>query len=255
MYVGLTKIFKNFLLIFWVLAGSHQSLGQIEDFKSKQLKSIRVKNAYDKQWPDIKKEIEKVKIDTDTFEVFIRAFKLNKELEIWLKDRNAQRFVLLKTYTICESSGKPGPKRREGDRQVPEGFYEIESFNEGSLYHLAMKVSYPNKSDRIKGRRPLGGYIMIHGKCKTIGCLPMTDEIIEKIYVLCMESAALGKKIRVDIYPCRLENDKLEELIKLHGVKFKKLWAQLKLGYDYFELTKLPAPFTIDGYGNYNIAE
>lgn len=91
-------------------------------------------------------------------------------------------------YPLLGASGGPGPKLREGDRQVPEGFYTIESLNPNSLFHLAIRVSYPSQEDRehaaAEGRERLGGDIMIHGKTASVGCLAMGDPAIEELFVL-----------------------------------------------------------------------
>src|SRR5258708_2412399 len=105
--------------------------------------------------------------------LLLRAFKLDGELELWAEPRRGAGYVKLKTWRICARSGGIGPKRREGDGQVPEGFYRISGLNPWSSYHLSLRVDYPNHSDRVLGRRPLGGDIFIHGKCVTIGCLPL----------------------------------------------------------------------------------
>ena len=56
--------------------------------------------------------------------VLIRAYKKEAELEIW-KQQADGRYVYVKTFPMCRWSGQLGPKVREGDRQVPEGFYTI----------------------------------------------------------------------------------------------------------------------------------
>ena len=56
--------------------------------------------------------------------ILVRVFKTESELEVWKQDRTG-RYALLKTYPICKWSGDLGPKVREGDRQAPEGFYNI----------------------------------------------------------------------------------------------------------------------------------
>ncbi|MFN2352660.1 MAG: murein L,D-transpeptidase family protein, partial [Kiritimatiellia bacterium] len=99
---------------------------------------------------------------------------------------------LLKTYPILGASGVIGPKLQEGDMQIPEGLYRIESLNPNSMYHLALRVSYPNAFDQEKGkldgREDLGGDIMIHGKDCSIGCLAMGDEAAEDLFVLAAET-------------------------------------------------------------------
>jgi len=93
--------------------------------------------------------------------IFIRIFKEESELEIWLEGGDG--FELLRTYPVCYFSGHLGPKLREGDRQSPEGFYFVRpgQLNPNSRYHLAFNIGYPNAYDRRKGRT--GSFIMVHG--------------------------------------------------------------------------------------------
>lgn len=114
------------------------------------------------------------------------ALKEEMHLELWA--RRGYAWVLLKTFNIKEASGRLGPKLREGDRQVPEGFYRIMALNPNSSYHLSMKLDYPNEFDlrqaKQDGRQRLGGDIFIHGKAVSISCLAMGDEAIEELFVL-----------------------------------------------------------------------
>src|SRR3712207_6298055 len=55
--------------------------------------------------------------------VFVRIFKQESELEVWLSRDGA--FALFDTYPVCVWSGELGPKLAEGDRQAPEGFYAV----------------------------------------------------------------------------------------------------------------------------------
>ena len=52
--------------------------------------------------------------------IYLRAFKQEQLLEIWATD--AVQFKFIKSYTFTAFSGKIGPKLREGDLQIPEGF-------------------------------------------------------------------------------------------------------------------------------------
>lgn len=114
------------------------------------------------------------------------GLKEEKRLELWIEQQG--RWVLVKSYDVKKASGKAGPKLREGDQQVPEGFYRIQGFNPNSSYHLSLKLNYPNEFDlkqaKLEGRTRLGGNIFIHGKAVSIGCLAMGDEAIEEIFVL-----------------------------------------------------------------------
>ena len=121
--------------------------------------------------------------------IYVRSFKYDRQLEVWVKDDSLNKFRLFKTYKICMQSGTMGPKRMEGDYQVPEGFYHINEFNPNSNYHLSLGINYPNASDRIlsDSLKP-GGSIFIHGNCVSTGCIAITDEPIEELYVLASES-------------------------------------------------------------------
>jgi hypothetical protein len=118
--------------------------------------------------------------------LFFLGFKAEKRLEVWAQHQDA--WVFIRTYVIEAASGTSGPKLREGDTQVPEGFYTIEAFNPNSRFHLSMKLDYPNAFDRqqaaLEGRDQLGGDIFLHGKAVSEGCLAMGDEAIEELFVL-----------------------------------------------------------------------
>ena len=115
------------------------------------------------------------------------AFKDSKELELWASNANGS-YSFIKTYPIKAASGLLGPKLREGDRQVPEGIYEISGLNPNSSYHLSMKINYPNSFDLLhaeaEGRNEPGTNIFIHGKAVSIGCLAMGDDAIEQLFTL-----------------------------------------------------------------------
>src|SRR6202012_3395384 len=92
-------------------------------------------------------------------------------------------YKLIKTFRICAVPGSLGPKRAEGDHQMPEGYYFIEEFNYKSDYYLSLLLNYPNYSDKAMGSIVrLGGDIYIHGGCVTVGCMPMTNDGIKEIY-------------------------------------------------------------------------
>jgi murein L,D-transpeptidase YafK len=130
------------------------------------------------------------------------GLKQEQQLELWVSD-NAHDFRFLKTYPILAASGTSGPKLNEGDRQVPEGLYKIESLNPNSRFHLALRVNYPNDADKEHGRRDgrskLGGDIMIHGGAASIGCLAMGDPAAEDLFVVAAETGI--KNISVILAP------------------------------------------------------
>ena len=171
--------------------------------------------------------------------MLIRAYKKEAELEIW-KQKKDGTYVQLKTYPMCRWSGQLGPKRTEGDRQVPEGFYTITpgSMNPNSHYYLSFNVGYPNAYDRAHGYQ--GGNIMVHGICSSAGCFSMTDKQIEEIYAVARDSFAGGQRqIQMQSMPFRMT---AENMAKLRLDPNMPFWKEIKRGADYFEVTKQETP-------------
>ena len=81
--------------------------------------------------------------------IYIRSYKYDSELELWVKNKQSEKYKLFKTYKVCALAGSLGPKRMAGDYQVPEGFYYINEFNPRSMYHLSLGLNYPNESDKL----------------------------------------------------------------------------------------------------------
>lgn len=216
------------------------------EFKLNQLKFDRVKSAYNDNYLHVKEKLNKKGIDINDFDLYLRAFKQEKELEIWAKKPNSA-YIHIETFPICASSGKIGPKRKQGDGQVPEGFYHIDRFNPLSSFHLSLGVNYPNASDKILGnQKNLGGDIFIHGNCVTVGCLPMTDRLINQIYIYAVEAKNNGQEsIPITFFPFKM-NDK-NYLSILTTEKNKPLYSALKHGFEYFEKHRqLPSIFFKD---------
>lgn len=242
-------IIKIQLLVFISVALSSTSQTALS-FKEQQLKNKRVKLAYDQKWTGLKTELAAKKINPDNIDVFIRVFKHEKELELWVKNTTDTKYTLIKKIKICASSGDLGPKRQEGDGQVPEGIYDIPFFNPASNYFLALKVGYPNKSDRILATGKPGGDIMIHGNCVTIGCIPLQDDPVKDVYILCVEAKNKNHAIRVELFPCKFTNENTKLLADYPDSK-NAFWNNLKPAYTYFEENKIPVPYTIDKNGKY----
>lgn len=231
---------------------------QVVSFRETQLKAPRVKVAYEEKESVVKGYFKEKGLPYSGFEIFIRAFKKEKSLEVWVKEKAAEEFGLLHTYPFCASSGVLGPKRKEGDLQIPEGVYTIDRFNPKSDYHLALRVSYPNASDRVFAD-PLqpGGEIYIHGNCVTVGCIPLTDDKIKELYILCVEAKNNGQQeIPVHIFPDRLDlgvPEKLAGETKATG-KVKAFWQNLQSVYLDFKTTRRLRKISITGSGEYVLA-
>ena len=177
--------------------------------------------------------------------VFIRIFKKESELEVWVKAKSSTKYKLLKVYNICSYSGKLGPKLKEGDMQAPEGFYKVskQSLNPHSSYHLSFNLGYPNRYD--KAHKRTGSYLMVHGKCVSAGCYAMGDKNIEEIYKLTKEALFKGEAyIQVQIFPFRMNKT---NLAKYKTNKWYNFWQNLKEGYDLFEKNGIPPKTYIEG--------
>ncbi|PPD44630.1 MAG: hypothetical protein CTY15_06710 [Methylocystis sp.] len=167
--------------------------------------------------------------------MLIRAYKKEAEFEIW-KMNGEGKYVHLKTFPMCRWSGQLGPKTREGDRQVPEGFYAITpaQMNPNSSYYLSFNVGYPNQLDRALGHS--GGTIMVHGACSSAGCFSMTDAQIAEIYAIARSSFNGGQRaIQMQSYPFRMTAENLAKHRLDPNICF---WKNLKEGSDHFDVTK-----------------
>ena len=166
--------------------------------------------------------------------ITIRIFKEEGVLEIWKQKRDGT-YGELEAYEICAWSGKLGPKKKEGDRQAPEGFYPLSKglLNPYSQYFLAINTGYPNRYDRAN--QLTGSNLMIHGACSSRGCYSMTDEQILEIFALARDAFKGGQQaIMLQAYPFRMTAD---NMVRHRFNENYPFWQMLKPGYDYFEVT------------------
>lgn len=176
--------------------------------------------------------------------IFIRAFKEEKILELFILNRTTGKYDLFRSYPIAAQSGVPGPKLAEGDGQVPEGFYFTgpRSMNPNSSYHLSFNIGYPNAYDTFHKRT--GSHIMIHGNRVSIGCLAMTDAKIEEIYTLADAALQNGQPFfRVHIFPFRMTDARMSAAA---GNPNEEFWKNLREGHDAFATTSIPPEVTTE---------
>ncbi len=205
------------------------------------LAADRVTTARGQRAEDVKALWTQVGFKQAPAEIYLRAFKKEQQLELWASAKG-QPMKLLKTYPFCAASGELGPKRREGDLQVPEGFYEVSQFNPTSNFHLSLKVSYPNASDAVlSDKEKPGGLIYLHGGCASIGCIAIGDREIEEVYLLSFDARV--RPIHFDIFPSRTCDE--------------SEWSKtLAPGLSAFEKTLRPPRVTVDAKtGAYRVRE
>lgn len=192
---------------------------------------------------------------TKRYSVFLLISKQERTLEAWVKKGTGSKYVLFRSFPVLAASGKLGPKRREGDKQVPEGFYNIDTYNPKSNFHLSMRVNYPNAADRVlSDQQHPGSDIYLHGGRKSIGCVAIGDPGIEELYTLC-RSATNSTSIQVLIVPFGFESKDRAKLPR-EFAQHKRLWAEIEAIYRYFRATHGIPEVVIDSRtGEYNLVK
>jgi murein L,D-transpeptidase YafK len=245
-------------LLFLLLIAAAGSVSAQNSFISISKSTGRLFDGFSKTEDSLKKQFEQKKLQWPPEEVYIRTFKYDKQLEVWVKNADKETFKLFKTYKVCMQSGSMGPKRFEGDYQVPEGFYYINEFNPNSNYHLALGLNYPNASDRIlsDSLRP-GNNIYIHGNCVSTGCIAISDEPIEEVYVMTSLAKENGQDfIPVHVFPVKYSNKKSFEYLAFatkENQGLQKFAISLKEAFDYFEDKKKLPVIIVNKAGHYII--
>ena len=183
--------------------------------------------------------------------ILVRIFKKESELEVWKRDRSG-RYALLKTYPMCRWSGQLGPKKAEGDRQAPEGFYTVTAdlMNPRSQFYLSFNLGYPNAYDRARQRT--GSALMVHGNCVSIGCYAMTDTGIEEIWTLMTAAYEAGQlAIPVHAFPFAMTE---ENLAAYKDNQWSDFWSELEPAWRKFQVNKTPPSIRISN-GRYVIRD
>jgi len=196
---------------------------------------------YDFVSVSLKKRLKELSLNIGK-KIFIRIFKKEALLEVWIEDKGL--YIHLKDYVICAYSGHLGAKEKEGDKQAPEGFYSVDkkALNPKSKFHLSFNLGYPNSYDKAHQRT--GSFLMVHGNCVSIGCYAMTDEKIEEIYALVEGALKKGQKaVSVHAFPFRMTKDNMSWQERN---KWYDFWVNLKEGYDYFETQKIPPSIKVE---------
>jgi murein L,D-transpeptidase YafK len=175
---------------------------------------------------ELKQRFAAVNIPYPPDHLTLIALKEERMLEIWADEKNRAP-VLIDTYPFTAFSGKLGPKLKSGDGQIPEGLYTVEYLNPNSSFHLSMKLSYPNDFDKKMakgdGRSNLGGDIFIHGKSVSIGCIPIGDRNIERLFILAYVEGIDNIDVIIAPYDMREKKRPFNSTIQWLGQKYQRI--------------------------------
>jgi murein L,D-transpeptidase YafK len=202
-------------------------------------------------------------INPKSFDVIFILNKERKTFEVFAKNKEDKKLTQIVSYPVCNTSGKLGPKRKEGDLQIPEGLYYLDRFNPMSNYYLSLGINYPNESDKKLSsfKDNLGGNIFIHGNCVTIGCVPLTDDIIKEVYLLSVYAKNSGQnQIPLYIFPFDMTDANVEGYLKnadyfAYKNELPEFWRNLKTAYQKFYSEKIILNYGFDNQGFYKVRE
>ena len=204
----------------------------------------RIRLAQKEKLPAVKKLLAEAGVRWPPHRVLLRIYKKERELEVWARNRKDKLRPVVR-YQVCAASGVLGPKRRQGDEQVPEGFYRTTIFSATTRYWMGIHIDYPNRRDRH--HRRTGSAIMIHGACASIGCVAITDERIMELWLF-TQGQRPRRFIPVHIFPGR---DLTGLIAKEKGPKLKAFWQQLLVGKRWVETRGRLPRIRVDRRGAY----
>lgn len=250
------RIFLHLCIILLAFLATAPVVNAQNSYASLKVTSTKATGAFSKVEDSLRKQFEAKKINWPPQQLYVRSFKYDRQVEVWVKGKTEEPFKLFKTYRMCMQSGTLGPKRMEGDYQMPEGFYYINEFKPYSNFHLALGVNYPNASDKLlsDARRP-GGEIYIHGGCVSTGCIAISDQPIEELYVLGTNVKEQGQDfIPVHIFPVKYNVKKSFEYLAQatkENQQLQKFAITLKAAFDQFEEKKQLPLILVNKKGEY----
>jgi len=177
----------------------------------------------------IRSKVERALLHFPPRRVLMLADKTKRTVDVYgFRSDNVAR--LITTYPFTGFSGELGPKLKEGDRQIPEGIYDISALNPESKFHLSIRVDYPNAFDKrvaaAEGRSDLGGDIYIHGGRSTIGCIPIGNDNIEELFYLVKKTGLENTEIAIT--PGNLTNTDIDNQTYKHPWQKELYWNIVK---------------------------
>ena len=219
------------------------------------METNRAESAKEDNWHTLSSAMRAIGLTVKPLYVYIRCFKQEELVQAWVSNHPTQNYKLIRNYSFCTNSGTLGPKRKEGDHQIPEGLYYVDRFNPKSNFHLSMGINYPNDNDLIHGDQSQpGSDIFIHGECSSVGCIALGNKFIRELYTLAKEAHDQGQPVRVDIFPYKfgiqdstIGNSEYDE--------HRELWNQLLPFCTTFEQEYVLQEFEMTEDGKYQLAK
>jgi len=207
----------------------------------------RVALAIEERLSPISELLKANKLEINDINIILIIYKESNKLDLYIKATEQKQYKRLTSYAISARSGTLGPKKMEGDKQTPEGFYYINRFNPNSKYYLSLGINYPNELDDLLGHT--GSDIFIHGGIESQGCLAMTDELIKEIYLYAYFATKAGQaNIPVYIFPFEMTNENIEQIHEQIDATTLSFWKNLQEGYLHFLSTRQELKFSIKNY-------
>lgn len=250
------KIFLSLCTAAFFLIAPVCDMQAQDSYVSLKAVSSKATGAYSKVEDSLRKQFESKKLTWPPQQMYVRSFKYDRQVEVWVKGEEENQFKFFKSYRMCMQSGTIGPKRMEGDYQMPEGFYYINEFKTNSNFHLALGLNYPNASDKMlsDSHRP-GGDIYIHGGCVSTGCIAISDKPIEELYILASHAREQGQEfIPVHVFPVKYSVKKSFEYLAQatkENQQLQKFAISLKTAFDKFEEKKQLPLILVNKKGEY----
>jgi murein L,D-transpeptidase YafK len=244
MHVRSFQAISASLVLLWLMPTPHVAAGT---FLTRQLRAPRVSAALQAQAVQLRAAFDEAQADWPPRDLLLRGFKHEGVLEVWAGAAQGRHRVRIWALPICARSGVLGPKRREGDGQIPEGLYRIQRFNPRSAFHLSLGLNYPTAVDHARaGEGDPGSDIYIHGGCVSIGCLAIEDAPMERLYLAAVMARDRGQRgLPVHLFPCRFGEAACDaQLSERSGVDPDTiaLWRSLRAEHDAFEGDRETAP-------------
>lgn len=206
----------------------------------------RVQTALHEKGTLVLENLKQHHLDSTSLNVLFVAYKDLDRLDVFAKSPTATTYRPIQQYKICARSGNLGPKKAEGDKQVPEGFYSINRFNPKSKFYLSLGLNYPNAFDLA--HNSTGSDIFIHGKCETVGCLPMTDDYMKEIYLYALWAKNSGQNhIPVYIFPFEMTEENMLSHKAQVDTETYAFWQNIQQGYQIFQESKKELVFNVVG--------